>query len=550
MGVVFRAHHLATDREVALKLIHPTWANNDYFRTRFEREVRALARLDHPNIVAVYDAATWQGLPYMTMKYVAGKTLSHHRERLRPDPRAVCRILVQVARAVHYLHTNGIVHRDLKPLNILLTADDVPLVADFGLVRVVDESSDLSITLVPLGTRQYMSPEQTLGGSANYPPACDIWALGVILYELLAGDRPFGHGDPVELYRMIRHDPTPPIRAEAGAPPGLEAIARKCLAKAVADRYATAEAVAADLERWLAGEEIPLPPAPPTATERAPAKPSTAPPVPHRRRLRWALVAVVLFSTLAFGGAPQLPQRVEEAPPPRGIAERLAAGETVWLIGEKGLPLIPAVPLPGCRAPLTRDASGYASLSSAGTAAVGWFPGPLPSPTLFHVEYAVLLEQNTGSYAGAFVGQRTVPGRESEWVTLIQVAQSSRVLRIRQERADVEERAVLQMARWTIHPPGTLSDLATDSTEVTRDLARRGRLDWRTIEFRIEPNQVIGRWENRELRPFTADAVRLFLSTEPGLQPAAPVIGSGIGLTAHNAEVVFRNARLTTVRHP
>src|SRR5205823_6174291 len=149
------------------------------------------------------------------------------------------RLMIRVARAVQYLHANGIVHRDLKPLNILLAEDDVPLVADFGLVKLTDENADhsLSLSLVPLGTRQYMSPEQTLG--KEYPPACDIWALGVILYELLVGRRPFAHDDTAELWRRIRVDPVPPLPPGAFAPVGLESIARKCLAKAISDRYAT-----------------------------------------------------------------------------------------------------------------------------------------------------------------------------------------------------------------------------------------------------------------------------------------------------------------------
>src|SRR5262249_42692281 len=151
------------------------------------------------------DAGYWQGFPYLAMKYVPGGTLAQHLGRIRGDLPAAVRLVALVARAVDRLHADGGLHRDLKPMNILLGEGDNPLVADFGLARWIDDDSDLTVTGNPLGTRQYMAPEQTLGRKSDYAPTCDIWGLGVVLYEVLTGHRPFAHQDPVELFRQIRH---------------------------------------------------------------------------------------------------------------------------------------------------------------------------------------------------------------------------------------------------------------------------------------------------------------------------------------------------------
>ncbi|MBM3983666.1 MAG: serine/threonine protein kinase, partial [Planctomycetes bacterium] len=283
MGTVFKALHLKMNKVVALKLIKSGWARDRDFHVRFAREVKTLARLDHPNVVPIFDASSWSGLPYLTMKFVAGKTLYHHLERLRHDLPAAARLLAKVARAVGYLHTKGIVHRDLKPLNILVDTGDEPLVADFGLVRPTDadDAADLSITLVPLGTRQYMSPEQTMGGRENYTPACDIWALGIILYELFTGRRPFEDDGETDIFHRIRFDDPPPFAQLApDVPPELEAIVRHCLEKRPENRYARAADVADDLERWLAGQSVAAPPVP-AAPAQPPVQLVVAPP---RRR--------------------------------------------------------------------------------------------------------------------------------------------------------------------------------------------------------------------------------------------------------------------------
>ena len=423
MGTVFKAVQLELDRVVALKLINAGWTAEE-FRVRFDREAKTLAALDHPNIVPVFDAGSWQGLPFLTMKFVTGKTLYHRLEVMSRDLRAAVPMLVQVARAVQYLHSQGIIHRDLKPLNILLTADGTPLVADFGLVRPIADDSDLSLSLVPLGTRQYMSPEQTRGGRENYTPACDIWALGIILYELLAGCRPFGHDDPVELFRMIRNEPVPPIPADRNAPAGLETIARKCLAKRPADRYATAEDVAADLERWLAGNPIadPVPPAPPA--EETPTVVQPAEPVKKPRRLPvlFATGAGVLVAVLAAWGfgafhnpseANPTPPDDPPAPLKRSALERFAAGESIELTDAKGNPTGDVIPFKGHEVTWRPKENGHHEFSSHGTGVVELSSDDYPRP--FRVEADVALTQrraDPNALIAVYAGRKLWEGGE------------------------------------------------------------------------------------------------------------------------------------------
>ena len=172
MANVYRAVHLEMNRVVALKLINPGGRDELYVRERFEREVQTLASVEHPNIVPVYHSGTWHGFPFLTMKFIPAGSLNLHMARFKGNPETAARLASKIARGVQALHEAGILHRDLKPLNILLGADDEPLVADFGLAKWVDESnSDLTVTHIPLGTRQYMSPEQTLGQKTRYATA-------------------------------------------------------------------------------------------------------------------------------------------------------------------------------------------------------------------------------------------------------------------------------------------------------------------------------------------------------------------------------------------
>ena len=255
MSVVHRARDRQLGREVAVKVLRESLTSHPQVSERFTREAQALARLDHPGIIRVYDSGIDGGRAYLVMELVDGTALSKVLAEKKRDRAALLRLLERVARAVHHAHEKGVIHRDLKPDNILVTGD-VPKVADFGLARLVESSPALTRSGAVLGTPMYMAPEQVEGGR-EVTVRTDVYALGALLYEVLTG-RPPHVGDSIpEVYAAIsRGDAAPPRRLDPTVPWELEAIALKSLEKDSTRRYATAEAFAEDLRRYLAGEPV------------------------------------------------------------------------------------------------------------------------------------------------------------------------------------------------------------------------------------------------------------------------------------------------------
>lgn len=258
MGIVYRARDPELGRVVALKTMRtdPTAASDEQVE-RFRREAQAIAQLNHRHIVPVFEFGVQEGTAYFAMAYVPGGSLAQERQEYRADPRKAAEVMEKVARAVDHAHQHGILHRDLKPSNILLDEDGEPLVADFGLAKFLGTDTDLTQTGNVLGTLHYMSPEQVNGIHSQLGPASDVWALGVMLFELLAGQRPFRGEGREEIFRKILHDEPPsPRQARPGLDRGLEVIIGKCLAKDPARRYASAAELADDLGRWQRGEPL------------------------------------------------------------------------------------------------------------------------------------------------------------------------------------------------------------------------------------------------------------------------------------------------------
>ncbi|HEV3023205.1 MAG TPA: protein kinase, partial [Pirellulales bacterium] len=257
MGVVFRARHLRLNRRVALKMVLAGAYASPQERERFQREAQAAAALRHPNVVQIHDVGDSDGRPYFTMELVEGGSLA---EKLagKPQPaRQAAALLATLAGAVQQAHQGGIVHRDLKPDNVLLTADGTPKISDFGLARRLDGGADLTRSGTAVGTPSYMAPEQARGTTDAVGLAVDIYALGVILHELLTGGPPFQAETATETLRQVIYDdPLPPSRLNAKVPRDLEIICLKCLHKEPRLRYATAGALAEDLDRFLRGEGI------------------------------------------------------------------------------------------------------------------------------------------------------------------------------------------------------------------------------------------------------------------------------------------------------
>jgi serine/threonine-protein kinase len=558
MGTVYKAVHIAFNRVEAIKIINAGLAAESGMRARFAREVKILAQLDHPNIVPVYHAGTWRGSPFLTMKFIPGRTLYHHLERLRSDLPAACRLMVKVARAVEYLHAKGIIHRDLKPLNILLTTDDTPLVADFGLVRLIEPDAEMTLSVAPVGTRQFMSPEQTYGGRESHFPACDIWALGVILYELLTGTRPFGHDDQVELYRRIRHDPTPRMQPELAVPPALEAITRKCLEKSPADRYASAEEIARDLERWLAGELV-LP-----ATPEPVQKPSAKPTRRNNRLVAlgvMAVIALIVIPASVVRWEKPAPEPVEITPvvpktgphpDKRTIADELNAGETIVFIEKTGMPLRSTTSLPGCDSFLKIGPEGLCVLSSVGTGAVELSNDPLPLPMLFEAEFAILTRPGAGAIAGIYAMRNETRAGEKTHQTMLLFAERT-VVDPRPNGPPVWNQSRSTLMSWWRNGP--LGDLHTfgDQRSLIAPPGQGQQLRWNRVVLRLERDRVSCTWSGDLFPTITTTEMREELDTLKVGTPfaqvrfAPAVAGSGFGLMTYRGEAVYRNVKLIPV---
>ena len=257
MGVVYRAWDRRLKRPVALKMIRSGQvASADELR-RFRAEAELSATLDHPNIVPMYEVGEEDEQPFFSMKLIEGGSLTQHLNRYRDDVRATAELMATVAGAVHHAHQRGILHRDLKPGNILLDTQGEPHVADFGLARHMESDAWQTQSGALVGTPSYMAPEQAAGKSSQLTTAADVYALGAVLYECLTGKPPFvGETALDTLVKVQTDEPVAPSRLRPGVPRDLEVICLKCLSKEPRARYASAEALAEDLQRWTAGEPI------------------------------------------------------------------------------------------------------------------------------------------------------------------------------------------------------------------------------------------------------------------------------------------------------
>jgi tetratricopeptide (TPR) repeat protein/tRNA A-37 threonylcarbamoyl transferase component Bud32 len=258
MSVVYRAVDGELGRDVAVKVLKENFLTHDTARQRFYREAQAMARLDHPNVVRVHDAGEDGSLMFLVLELVKGEPLARRLADAPRDPRRAAVLLEKAARGVAHAHENGIIHRDLKPENILVTAEGEPKVADFGLAhRAAESATVLTRSGTVLGTPLYMAPEQVKGGGHEITPRTDVYALGAILYQALAGRPPHAGSALAEVYdKIAREEPVPARRLEPSTPRELDAVCQKALEKDPARRYAGAGEFADDLRRYLDGEPV------------------------------------------------------------------------------------------------------------------------------------------------------------------------------------------------------------------------------------------------------------------------------------------------------
>ena len=255
-GIVYRARQVKLNRMVALKVLTGEFGGEEL--RRFVAEAETVARLHHANIVHIYEVGEEGDVPFFSMELIEGGTLADRLRGRELSGREAAEVMLPVVRAVHFAHMRGVVHRDLKPGNVLLDAEGVPKVVDFGIAKLLGADSSMTVSGSVMGTPTYMAPEQAQGSSKNAGPAADVYSLGAMLYELLTGRPPFlpQESDVVLAVRVVTEEPVSPAYHRPGVPRDLEAICMKCLQKAPGERYASAAALAEDLRRYLANEPI------------------------------------------------------------------------------------------------------------------------------------------------------------------------------------------------------------------------------------------------------------------------------------------------------
>jgi len=347
MATVFKAYHAALDRYVAIKVLHPAFKEEPNFLSRFQREARVVARLEHPNIVPIYDFAEHKGQPYLVMKFIEGQTLKAHMNEKPLTKEEAVQIVDDVGGALAYAHKQGVLHRDVKPSNVLLSPDGSIYLADFGLARMAQAGASTLSKDVMLGTPQYISPEQGQG-VRDLDQGTDIYSFGVLLYEMVVGRVPFNADTPFSIIHDHIYTPLPlPSTVNPNVPEVVERVLLKSLAKDRKDRFETVEQQVLAFRTAVLGgegaflETIALQPVAEDGSERETSTPIIPDDIidgekdavgqekPPRKRWPW-IVAGLLISIgclIAFlgtlGGENETPEPNRSNPPVEVIDEGL-----------------------------------------------------------------------------------------------------------------------------------------------------------------------------------------------------------------------------------
>lgn len=382
MGTVLDALDPVIERRAALKIIPKPAADDAEGQeslARFKREAQAAGRLNHPNIVAVYDYGEDADRAWIAMELVEGGTLKQLLDRGERMPVSeTLRVMGQMLAGLDYSHKRGVVHRDIKPANLMLTNEGQVKIADFGIARI--ENSSMTQVGTVMGTPAYMAPEQLRGEPVDL--RADIWASGVLLYQLLTGEKPFEGGYASVLHKALNSEPTPPSALSVTAPRGFDGVIAKAMAKRPEDRFQTASAFATAIEA-AAGAAVAPPPAsdatvvaaPPRAVPPAPALPSAPAVIPARKGPPVALigggVALLVAAGVGFlmlGGSPAPPEPPSGAPVTAAVTPRpgppTAAAPSLTPLPAAPVPTLPAPTVPATPSP-------PAVVPSAGPAAPG-----------------------------------------------------------------------------------------------------------------------------------------------------------------------------------
>ena len=315
MAEVYMAEDQQLGRRVALKVLHRRFAEDDQFVERFRREASSAAGLSHPNVVAIFDRGEWDGTYYIAMELVEGRTLKEIvREKGPAPPEAAVDITLQILRAARYAHKRGVVHRDIKPHNVLIDHDGRVRVTDFGIARA--GTSDITETGSVMGTAQYLSPEQAQGRPVD--ERADLYAIGIVLYELLTGQVPFDADSPVTVaLKQVSELPVPPAEIVPAIPPAIDAVVMRALEKDPDLRYQSADEFIAALDDARAAPQAIPPPPPPVVVEE------------EHDRSRWWLWLLVALALAAIAVGLYLTLRPEQLTVPNVIDRESATASQI-----------------------------------------------------------------------------------------------------------------------------------------------------------------------------------------------------------------------------
>jgi serine/threonine protein kinase len=329
MAVVYRAYQRSLNRHVAIKVLAPQLSADQQFVERFQREARAAAGLRHSNVVVIHDVAQEQGIYYIVMEFLEGRSLKELIQTERSlSPERATRIVEQVASALDYAHEQGFVHRDIKPANIIVGKDDHATLTDFGIAKAASETQHLTRTGMLIGTPEYMSPEQAEGGEVDH--RTDLYALGVVLYQILAGRAPFHSTTPHATLHAVIYEPPPPVRQlRPSLSPAIESVVMRSISKQPASRYQSGSAMVAALKAAQSGRPTVAVAAPPSAPEKQPRRErSLVVPIAAGAAIVLVVVVVAILLLLTGNGGQQTPTPSATLV---GIEQTAAATDVVML---------------------------------------------------------------------------------------------------------------------------------------------------------------------------------------------------------------------------
>jgi serine/threonine-protein kinase len=496
MGVVYKARQKHADRFVALKVLRDADHVAESDKLRFTAEVRALARVSHPHIVAVFEVGEENGCSYFTMEYVDGRPLAH---RLRAGPPVTpaesAQLIEDLAGAVQTAHDAGILHRDIKPGNILIGPHGEAKLTDFGLAKHLDQDTGLTVVGSAIGTPSYMPPEQACGDLTKLGPAADIYALGATFYELLTGRPPFrGETPGGTLARVLHDEVVPPRKLRPGLSLELEAVCLKCLEKNPARRYASARELAEDLRRWRNGEATKVRP---WSGRRRLAR---------RLRRHWKPIAAALFVLFTAGAflftfvlsSPEYRERQAKL----GVDRAIGSGERVVLVGPTGPPRW-SRQVVDIDSRLSTDPASVFQVDAGTPALIELAPAAHHDRFRLSAELRTRTSKGIGSWSGIYFAHNQGPADPAGFVERLVVIRHYRHVAVPIRQRDsykgdpVNVHDFLLLSREGVTRLNYPSPFGVHFYKVNPDQMIE---PWRYVEVEVTPETIRARWREEDGR--------------------------------------------------